>query len=167
MPHLNELSRQGSSPPYQYCVLVVILHFRILCQNDCLIRRCFTLETLNIIMVSGTENKLLDKIRGSQSYKSAMSNLRSRYDDIKEESSYLYQPDSTKESHSIVVIRISGSGSLDMDLIFKVNDEGNILNAEAEVDSLSGVGKPNKVDEYLNRKTSIKDKIRSLRQEED
>lgn len=114
-------------------------------------------------MVSETENELLNKIRDSEHYKSAMSNLRSKYENVNEESSYMYKPENIEQSYSIVVIRVSGSASLNMNLIFKIDDAGEVIDAEAEVDALSGVGEPKKVDEYLKRKSSIKDRIKSLR----
>lgn len=118
-------------------------------------------------MVSETETELLNKIRDSEHYKSAMSNLQSKYDNVNEESSYMYQPENIEKSYSIVVIRVSGSASLNMNLIFKIDSEGNVTDAEAEVDDLSGVGEPKKVDEYLKRKSSIKDRIQSLRDNKD
>lgn len=117
-------------------------------------------------MVSETKREILTEIRGSDHYKSAMSNLRSKYDNVSEESSYMYEPDSFPDSQFVVVIRVSGEESLNMDLMFKIDEDGNVLDAEAEVDELSGIGKPQRVDEYLKRKTSIKDRIQSLREDE-
>lgn len=118
-------------------------------------------------MVSETKGEILTKIRESDQYKSAMSNLRSKYDSVMEESSYMYEPDSLPNSQFVVVIRVSGGESLNMDLIFKIDEDGTVLDAEAEVDELSGIGKPQRVDEYLKRKTSIKDRIQSLREDKE
>ena len=118
-------------------------------------------------MASEAKSEVLTKIRSSDKYKSVMSSLRSKYDDVEEESSYIYEPEGLPESQFVVVMHVTDPNSLDMDLMFKIEEDGNVLDAEAEVDELSGIGRPQRVDEYLKRKTSIKDKIESFRDDKE
>jgi hypothetical protein len=119
-------------------------------------------------MEDKADAKILCKIRDSKYYKSLLEDLQSKYEMVEESSSYIYRPRSFQSSEYLVIVKFEGvSGSLNMDLIFKLNKDDEIIDAEASIDRYSGQREPLEVDEYIEKSQSIKEKVQSMRDEKD
>jgi hypothetical protein len=117
-------------------------------------------------MEDKADARILSKIRSSEYYESLLEDLQSKYDRVEESSSYIYRPNSFSSSEFLVIVKFKSiTGSMTMDLIFKMDNDNKILDAEASIDQYSGNREPKKVDEYIEKNQSIKEKVKSMRGE--
>lgn len=116
-------------------------------------------DTLSICMDKQKSN-VMGQIKGSKYFKDFVDSFEDGIK-VRDGQSYLYRPDGLSE-HYLVILRIESPRFDKMNLIFKMTEEDQVVDAEAHVDVMGGKGKPEEVNNIQIR-DSLQDKIKKLK----
>lgn len=120
----------------------------------------FWLTDILLVRMEKQKSNVMGHIKNSKYFKDFVDSFEDGVK-IRESQSYLYRPDGLPE-HYLVVLRIDSPKFDKMNLIFKMTEEDQVVDAEAHVDVMGGKGKPEEVDN-MEIRDSLQDKIKKLK----
>lgn len=110
--------------------------------------------------MNSEEQNVIAKIKKSEYFNNFIQDIGESARVI-DSGSYIYRPDDFND-HYLVVIRVDSNSRDKLNLIFKMTEDDQIVDAEAHVDFLGGVGEPDAM-EGIHIEDSLQDKIRKLK----
>lgn len=95
-------------------------------------------------------------IKNSEKYERFLMEIGTSHEEA-DDQSYRYQPHDRADVNYTVVIPVQN----EMELVFEIDGDDRIVGSDMRVDTMSGIGKPQKVDEHLDEKKSIREKAQA------